>query len=68
MEKTGIGPVRKAVLLAFYLGLIAAGAWITYDWVVFGGRGLLFRSGGFLALFGAYLLWNDFLSPNREKL
>ena len=32
-----------------------------------GGRGVIFKAGGFLALFGAYLVWMDFLSPNREQ-
>jgi hypothetical protein len=27
----------------------------------------IFKAGGFLALFGAYLVWIDFLSPNREQ-
>jgi hypothetical protein len=31
-------------------------------------RGIVFRAGGFLALFGAYLLLDDFLSPNRKRL
>lgn len=63
-----IGPVRKTVLLAFYVGMIAIGLWATYEWLVLGGRGILFKASGFLALFGAYLLWSDFLSPNREEL
>ena len=61
------GFMRKALMLTVYLAMIAAGSWVTYDWVVFGGRGILFRAGGFLAVFGAYLLWIDFLSPNREQ-
>jgi len=58
-----MGFMRKALMLTVYLAMIAAGSWVTYDWVVFGGRGILFRAGGFLAVFGAYLLWIDFLSP-----
>jgi hypothetical protein len=68
MTKAGIGPIRKTILLVLYLAMIAGGGWVTYDWMAFGGRGILFRLGGFLAVFGAYLLWNDFLSPNREQL
>jgi hypothetical protein len=33
-----------------------------------GGREIIFKAGGFLALFGLYLIWLDFLSPNREPL
>jgi hypothetical protein len=60
--------MRRAVTLIFYLAMIAVGSWVTYDWVVFGGRGILFKASSFLAVFGAYLLWIDFLSPNRELL
>jgi hypothetical protein len=60
--------MRKIVMLTFYLALVAVGSWFVYDWITYGGhRGFLFRSGGFLALFGLYLIWMDFLSPDREK-
>jgi hypothetical protein len=59
--------MRKALTLTVYLAMIAAGSWTTYDWITYGGRGILFTTGGFLAAFGAYLLWIDFLSPSREK-
>ena len=60
--------MRKIVTLTLYLLMIGLGTWAIYDWLVLGGRNILFRAGGFLALFGAYLLWTDFLSPKREKL
>jgi hypothetical protein len=60
------GP-RRALALLFYFAMIAAGAWCAYEWLVLGGRGIIFRAGGFLAFFGLYLLWIDFLSPNRER-
>ncbi len=47
--------------------MIVAGVWLTYGWLVYGSRGIIFKVGGFLAVFGAYLLWTDFLSPNRDK-
>jgi len=59
---------RKALSLAFYLALIGIGCWGVCEWLVLGGRGVIFKAGGFLALFGAYLVWMDFLSPNREQL
>ena len=60
-----MGDMHKALTLTFYLAI--AGSWVTYDWITFGGRGILFKAGSFLAVFGAYLLWIDFLSSNREK-
>lgn len=60
--------MRKAIALLLYLAMVSAGAWCAYEWLVLGGRGIVFRMGGFLALFGLYLLWIDFLSPNRERI
>jgi branched-subunit amino acid ABC-type transport system permease component len=59
--------MRKIILLSMYLAMIAVGLWATYDWMVFGGRGIVFKASGFLALFGAYLLWIDFLSPTESS-
>jgi hypothetical protein len=60
--------MRRAVALGLYLAMVVFGSWAAYEWLVVGGRGIVFRAGGFLALFGAYLLWDDFLSPNRKRL
>jgi hypothetical protein len=60
--------MRKTITLAFYLLVIGVGVWCLYEWLVLGGRGVIFKVGGFLALFGAYLVWIDFMSPNRERL
>ena len=60
--------MRKTLVLFLYLAMIGLGSWATYEWLVLGGRGIAFRAGAFLALFGVYLLWTDFLSPNREPL
>ena len=59
--------MRKTISLIFYVLMIGAGSWAAYEWIVLGGRGIAFKAGGFLALFGAYLVWIDFLSPNRER-
>jgi hypothetical protein len=48
--------------------MVCIGTCCAYEWLVLGGRGIIFRAGGFLALFGLYLLWIDFLSPNRERI
>jgi CDP-diglyceride synthetase len=58
--------MRRAITFGFYLLMVAVGAWLTYEWFVLRSRGLVFVSGGFLTLFGAYMLWTDFLSPSRE--
>jgi hypothetical protein len=60
--------MRRAFTLIFYLSMIGVGAWCAYEWLVLGGRGVVFKAGGFLALFGLYLLWIDFLPPNRGRL
>jgi hypothetical protein len=60
--------MRKFIVLGFYLAMIGVGAWGLYEWLVLGGRGIIFKAGGFLSLFGAYLVWVDFLSRNREPL
>jgi hypothetical protein len=53
-------------MLTVYLVMIGVGLWAAYDWVMFGGRGILLRASSFLAIFGAYLLWIDFISPGGE--
>lgn len=60
--------MRKFILLLIYLLMIAAGSWAMYDWIVLGGRGRLVMGVSLLAALGLYLLWIDFLSPNREQL
>jgi len=59
--------MRRIITLALYLAMIAGGSWATYEWLVLGGRGIAFKLGAFPMLFGAYLLWADFLSPGRER-
>jgi hypothetical protein len=50
-----------------YAGMILAGAAAFWHFLQSGGRGIVFVAGGFLAAFGAYLMWLDFLSPNRTR-
>jgi hypothetical protein len=59
--------MRKAITLIFYLLMILIGCWSAYEWLILGGRGIAFKFGAFLALFGLYLLWNDFLSVDKGK-
>ncbi len=60
--------IRRLLSLLFYLLMIGIGCYATYYWLVLGGSSLVFKAGGFLALFGIYLLWIDFLSPTRQRL
>lgn len=60
--------MRKWIALAFYLAMIVLGGWCTYEWLVLGGRGIMFKAGAFVAVFGIYLLYSDFISPSREPL
>jgi hypothetical protein len=60
--------MRKLITLMLHLAMIGVGSWATYEWLVLGGRGIAFKGGSFLAVFGLYLVWIDFLSPNRERL
>lgn len=60
--------MRRWIALGFYLILVVGGGWATYEWLVLGGRGIALKFGAFPALFGLYLLWADFISPDRESL
>jgi hypothetical protein len=60
--------MRKWVALGFYLAMIGLGGWCTYEWLVLGGRGIMFKTGAFVAISGLYLLYSDFMSSSREPL
>ena len=60
--------MRKFVALIFYLLMIAVGSWAIYHWLALGGKSIVLMGGASLAVFGVYLLWMDFVSPNREPL
>lgn len=57
---------RKWITLAIYLAMIGGGGWCMLQFLTHGGKGIIFMAGGFPALFGAYLLWTDFISPDRD--
>jgi hypothetical protein len=59
--------MRKIATLNLYLTMIVGGSWATYEWLVLGGRGIAFKFGTFLALFGTYLVWMDFTSPGGQR-
>jgi hypothetical protein len=60
--------MRKAITLVLYLVMIIGGGWAVYEWLMLGGKGIALKLGAFPALFGIYLLWMDFVSPDREQL
>ena len=60
-----MSPMRKAIML--YLLRVCAGLWTAYEWLVLGGKGIALKAGCFLAAFGLYLMWIDFLSPSKGR-
>jgi hypothetical protein len=53
--------MRNLIMALFYLLMMTGGAYLWWGWFDEGG----FVAGGSLLVFGAYMLWQDFLSPNR---
>ena len=62
-----MSPMRKAIMLIFYLLMVGAGSWTAFEWLVLGGKGIALKAGCFLAAFGLYLMWIDFLSPSKGR-
>jgi len=60
--------MRRIFCFVLYSAMILVGLVLFAAYVLSGGRGIIFVTGGFLAAFGAYLMWTDFLSPNTEHL
>jgi hypothetical protein len=60
--------MRRIICFILYVGMILVGSVVFGLFLLNGGRGVIFVAGGFLAAFGAYLMWIDFLSPNTEHL
>jgi hypothetical protein len=60
--------MRRVALLTVYIAMVLLGTTLSIEFLVHGGRIIVFTVGGFLAVFGCYLLWIEFLSPNRERL
>jgi hypothetical protein len=59
--------MERIVALPFYLALVVVGLYFTI-WIYQPGDGyFVLAEGIFLILFGGYLVWLDFLSPNRER-
>jgi hypothetical protein len=57
--------MRKIITVCFYSLMIGGGAYLFWEYLVHGGRGVSALAGGSLALFGGYMLWSDFFSIDR---
>ena len=60
--------MRRIVCFVLYLAMVVVGSALFFAFLMSGGRGIIFVAGGFLAAFGMYLIWIDFLSPNTKHL
>jgi hypothetical protein len=58
--------MRRMICFTLYVTMILVGIALLVALFERGGKGIIFMSGGFLALFGSYLLWTDFLAGNKE--
>jgi uncharacterized membrane protein len=61
--------MRRVVTLILYLALVVAGLYLNL-WLYqtqTGARFSVLVVGCFLVLFGGYMLWTNFLSPNRSS-
>ncbi len=58
--------LRRAICLVLYLTMIAGGGVPLYGLLVLGGSARLAGAGACLAGLGLYLLWIDFLAPQRK--
>ena len=63
--------MRRAITLILYLALLDCGPYSELAGFAQARTGARFSvlvlAGCFLVLFGGYMLWTNFLSPNREK-
>lgn len=60
--------MRSLICLTLYLTMLLVGLGLIVWFLLHGGKYMIVFGGGFTAFLGAYLLWTDFLSPNRKPL
>jgi hypothetical protein len=53
----------RAGCFVLYAARVATGIGLVVGFLLHGGRGMVFAAGSFLAAFGAYMLWTDFVKP-----
>jgi membrane glycosyltransferase len=57
------GPIRRLIALLLYLAMISVGTIYSAAFVMHGGgRSIGLAAAVFMAVFSAYLLWQDFLA------
>ena len=59
--------MRRMICFILYAAMILVGSGTVLAFLVNGSRGVIFMAGGFMATFGAYLMWTDFLSPRAKR-
>ncbi len=59
--------MERIIALSFYSALVAVGLYFNIWIYEPGGNFTELAAGCFLILFGGYLFWLDFLSPNRRR-
>lgn len=57
--------MRRVITAFFYALMIGVGVWLSWGFIVNGGRAVGLLAGGSLTLFGAYMFWLDFFSSDR---
>jgi hypothetical protein len=58
--------MRRILSFALYAAMIFGGLGMLTGFLSVGGKGLIFVAAGFLTIFGAYLMWIDFISPRKR--
>jgi len=59
--------MRRMICFILYAAMILVGSGTVLAFLANGGRGLIFMACGFMASFGAYLMWADFVSPRNKR-
>ena len=59
--------MRRVLTLSLYTAMVVGGLYLLKGVYDYGGRTFLVLVGGALVIFGAYLIWMDFLAPAHKR-